>query len=205
MKVVLSDMSNPTELSMQHLKRIVRYLVGRPLVAWTFDVQELPSQVVYECDSDWAEDRTTRRSTTSIFGYFGAHLLETQVASQAVVALSSGEAEFYAIGRAAASSILLRQFFEQCGVAVASVVASDSSAGRSIATRIGSGKVRHLQIRDLWVQERVRNKELMIQRVATEVNTSDLGTKYLDKNRMMKLMELAGLRPMTKGLAAGRA
>ena len=31
--------------------------------------------------------------------------------------------------------------------------ASDSSAARGICTRTGSGKVRHLSIKELWIQE----------------------------------------------------
>ena len=86
---------------------------------------------------------------------------------------------------------------------VKSQVNSDSNAARGIASRIGSGKVRHLQIRDLWVQERVRSGELQLGKVGTDVNRSDMGTKYLDGKRIEKLMEMASLRIITKGLIAG--
>ena len=202
-KVILADMTRPLVISMFRLKRLVRYLHGRRELWWMYDRQDMPRAVVYETDSDWADDEVTRKSTSSVFGFFGSHLLETQVASQPVVALSSGEAEFYAIGRGAASAIMMRQFFAQCGIEVRSRVSSDSSAGRAIASRIGSGKVRHLQIRDLWVQERVREGDLLLDRVSTLENRSDLGTKYLDRSRMDLLMSMSGLRPTTKGPAAG--
>ena len=202
-KVILTDMGKPTVISMLRLRRCVRYLHGRRELGWFYEKQEMPKEVLYETDSDWAEDEITRKSTSSVYGFFGGHLLETQVASQPVIALSSGEAEFYAIGRGAASAIMMRQFFQQCGIEVASKVHSDSNAGRAIATRIGSGKVRHLQIRDLWVQERVRLGELQLGRVDTENNRSDLGTKHLDGKRVLKLLEMSNLRLLTKGLAAG--
>ena len=202
-KVILTDMGKPTVISMLRLRRCVRYLHGRRELGWFYEKQEMPKEVLYETDSDWAEDEITRKSTSSVYGFFGSHLLETQVASQPVVALSSGEAEFYAIGRGAASAIMMRQFYQQCGIEVASKVHSDSNAGRAIATRIGSGKVRHLQIRDLWVQERVRLGELQLGRVDTESNRSDLGTKHLDGKRVLKLLEMSNLRLLTKGLAAG--
>ncbi|CAK0858488.1 unnamed protein product [Prorocentrum cordatum] len=202
-KVILTDMGKPTVISMLRLRRCVRYLHGRRELGWFYEKQEMPKAVLYETDSDWAEDEITRKSTSSVYGFFGSHLLETQVASQPVVALSSGEAEFYAIGRGAASAIMMRQFYQQCGIEVASKVHSDSNAGRAIATRIGSGKVRHLQIRDLWVQERVRLGELQLGRVDTESNRSDLGTKHLDGKRVLKLLEMSNLRLLTKGLAAG--
>ena len=77
-----------------------------------------------------------------------------------------------------------------------------------IATRIGSGKLRHLAIRDLWVQEKVRAGELKLGKVKSEDNTSDLGTKHLDLQRVLKLVEMTGLkfgevkRAGTRGLAA---
>ena len=132
-------------------------------------------------------------------------MLETQVATQAVVALSSGEAEFYALGRAAASVIMMRQVFEQCGfVGVVGVVQSDSSAARGIASRIGSGKLRHLHIRDLWIQEKTRSGEIKLECARSEDNTSDLGTKYLDRKRIDKLIGLAGLMFETVGPAGAR-
>jgi len=133
----------------------VRYLKGRRKLEWHYDYQGVPKKVTYETDSDWAEDETARKSSSSVYGLFGAHLLDMQVASQPVVARSNGEAEFYAIGRGAASAIMMTQ------------VSNDSCAGRALASRIGSGKVRHLHIRDLWTQERQRSGELELGRRST--------------------------------------
>ena len=196
-------MSRPLVIRMLRLRRCVRFLKGHRTLEWQYDYQVMPRQVLYEVDSDWAEDEETRKSTNSIYGFFGVHLLETQVAAQAVIALSSGEAEFYAIGRGAASAIMMRLFYGECGVAVKSQVCSDSNAGRAIASRIGSGRVRHLQIRGLWLQERVRAGELELGRVNSADNRSDLGTQYLERGRIMKLLEITNLRLTTKGLAAG--
>ncbi len=187
-KCVLNDMHSPTKRSLLRAKRIGRYLKGKPILEWQFPKQDLPKRVVYQSDSDWAADMDTRKSTTCVF------LLETQVATQAVVALSSGEAEFYAVGRAAASAIMMRQFYEQVGLPVRAVIQSDSSAARGMASRIGCGKIRHLQIRDLWIQERVRSGDLLLEKALTADNTSDLGTKHIDAKRIEKLVGLAGMR-----------
>ena len=202
-KGVLGDMVKPLQISMLRLKRIVRYLRGRRELCWIYKRQSMPTEIVYETDSDWADDELTRKSTSSVYGYLGRHLIETQVASQPVVALSSGEAEFYAIGRGAASAIMIRQFLGQCDIKIEAVIRSDSSAGRAIATRIGSGKLRHLHIRDLWIQERVRARDLRLERVSTEDNTSDLGTKHLDRKRMNKLMSMANLQGAELQCAVG--
>lgn len=209
LKNVLQDVHSPCRRSLMRIKRIGRYLIDRPGILWRYPIQETPTRVMYQSDSDWGDDKEHRKSTTCIFGYFGAHLLETQVANQAVIALSSGEAEFYAMGRAAASAIMMKQVLFQCRFPnMEAVVQSDSSAARGIASRIGSGKLRHLQIRDLWIQEKTRNGEIKLEKQKSEDNTSDLGTKYLDRKRIDKLIAMACLvfevvQPAgAKGLAA---
>ena len=202
-KCILVDMKGPTKLSLLRCKRIGRYLKGKPVLLWRFPKQKLPTRVVYQTDSDWAECKETRKSTTCIFGFFGSHLLETQVAGQSLIALSSGEAEFYAIGRGSASALMMKYFLEQVGIEVVAVIQSDSSAARGIASRIGCGKLRHLHIRDLWIQEKVRSGELVLERALTEDNTSDLGTKHIDGRRIEKLVGLAGMK--FQGSVAGQA
>ena len=48
MKVVLADMHNPMVISMARLKRIGRYLAGRPVLVWQVPLQKLPDKVIYQ-------------------------------------------------------------------------------------------------------------------------------------------------------------
>ena len=75
-KIVLADMGRPMVISMLRLRRVERYLHGRREVWWVFDRQYIPKAVVYETDSHWADDEMTRKSTSSVFGFFGGHLLD---------------------------------------------------------------------------------------------------------------------------------
>ena len=52
-------------------------------------------------------------------------------------------------------------------------VLSDSAAARGTVKRAGSGRVKHLEARWLWIQERVRCSELNVDVVDTLLNTSD--------------------------------
>ena len=56
------------------------------------------------------------------------------------------------------------------------------------------GKVRHLATGDLWIQQRVHQKRLEIEKLPGEVNPSDAMTKGLDRVRLDKLMGLIGIR-----------
>ena len=57
-------------------------------------------------------------------------------------------------------------------------VGTDSSAAAGITERLGSGRVRHLEVKDLWIQEKVRSHELKISRVKPEYHRADLLTKF---------------------------
>ena len=44
-------------------------------------------------------------------------------------------------------------------------LSEDSSAAKGIADRTGLGKVRHIEVNQLWIQDKVKNKEFEIKRV----------------------------------------
>ena len=63
----------------------------------------------------------------------------------------------------------------------------DNSAGRSFLLRSGVGRIRHISVHVLWMQQRVKEKGLIPSRVPSRENPADLGTKRLAKDRMKYL------------------
>ena len=72
------------------------------------------------------------------------------------------------------------------------VVYADSSAALAIADRKGSGKLRHVNIRMLWIQEKEQRGEVGLREVNGAVNPADLMTKYMAGPRMVDLMRRLG-------------
>ena len=87
---------------------------------------------------------------------FGSHPEDSCSVTQDTVSLSSGEAELKALNRGAAGIIQTSEILKGLGMEVKRRAYSDSSAGRGMTQRRGSGKVRHLEGRELWLQEKVR-------------------------------------------------
>ena len=123
----------------------------------------------------------------------GAHYLDGWVSGQQLVALSSGEAEFYALGRLVAGLLFLKWLGEELGTELRVKARSDSSAARGMAGRTGSGAVKHLETRWLWLQERVRAKQVEVERVRGVFNPADLGTKILSGDKIVELCRSIGL------------
>ena len=99
----------------------------------------------------------------------GAHvpggILKTWSSTQASIAQSSGEAEYYALVRAASESLGMQSLMRDMGWDAKIRLLVDSSAAKSIASRTGLGKLMHLEIQVLWLQEAVRRKKVVSSKV----------------------------------------
>ena len=181
-KELCRKMSSPDSKSWMRLKRLGRYLVGEPREKLEFKFQDMPEELHVWVDTDHAGCRETRKSTSGGVMMMGSHCLKHWSTTQAVVSLSSGESEYYGIVRGAAQGFGMKSMWDDLGVAVKLVVNTDASAARGIAMRKGLGKVRHIEVNQLWVQDRVQRGELEIRKVSTNVNLADVLTKYVDRS-----------------------
>ena len=96
-KEVSREMARPTKGAWRRLKKVVRYLLGREAVVWWYEWQEGGSGIRIWADSDWGGSRWDRRSTSGGVLKLGKHCIKTWSSTQGAVALSSAEAEFYAM------------------------------------------------------------------------------------------------------------
>ena len=109
----------------------------------------------------------------------GTHLLKHWSSTQKVLTLSSGEAELAGVVKGASEGYGLQSLALDLGIVLKFSVFADSSAAIGICRRTGIGKVRHLAVQQLWVQERVRSGGFRLIKVAGVDNPADLYTKYL--------------------------
>ena len=58
-------------------------------------------------------------------------------------------------------------------------VSTDASAAKGIASRRGLGKIRHIEVHQLWVQDKVAEGEIKIRKVDGKANLADLLTKHV--------------------------
>ena len=112
---------------------------------------------------------------------------------QGVQTTSSGQAEFYGATSVAMEGRLVKYLFEWLDYAVAYYLHADIRAAKAMMLREGVGKVKHLDIRALWIQqERVENG-LRVRKVPGEENPADLGTKAHPVARFEKLRSMVSI------------
>ena len=141
-------------------------------------MQDDDGVVVYS-ETDWAGCVRTRKSTSGGCILIGSHLIKTWSSTQSSVALSSGEAEFYGVVEAAGYGLGYQALLHDFGMQKQLTVFTDSTAALGIASRLGLGKLRHLDTNTLWVQQAVRCKRLILRKVLGEENPADVFTKHI--------------------------
>ena len=89
-------MAAPTRGGWRKLKRLGRYLVGKPRAILRYELQEEPGMLTGFSDSDWAGCKRTAKSTSGGAIMRGAHMIKSWSSTQKSITLSSGEAELVA-------------------------------------------------------------------------------------------------------------
>ena len=158
------------------LRKFLRWFVGCPLLDQIFPagngetLEEEGATLVAFCDSNWgSESNTGRKSTSGGVIYVVAGSLWFCVKGysrlQTVVALSSAEAELFAIAEAAKEIAGLGQLASHIWGELTKPLAiyTDSASARQIAGMEGFlRRMRRVDIRLCFIQDRVHQHELVI-------------------------------------------
>ena len=163
-------MSNPTQQSLAKLKRVARYLKRERQWSQVFKYGKTVEEVTTFTDSDWAGCKETRKSSSALKAY---------TRKQKIIARSSAEAELYAAALGASESKGIVSLLRDLGYEKKPLLAID--ANEHILHRQGIGKLKHIDVAYLWIQDEIRSHRLRARRVRSEDDVADLGTKPLSK------------------------
>ena len=151
-KETARGMASPRQSHMDKLIRIAKYLVGHMRYVTKFSKQEQVHSLNCYGDSDFAGKVETRKSTSGGIMMLGDHPIKSWSSTQTVIALSTGEAELYAINKSAASGQGTQSLLCDLGVKLDVRVCTDATTGKAMASRRGLGKVRQIAVNELWIQ-----------------------------------------------------
>ena len=106
---------------------------------------------------------------------YGGHTVLHWCRMQDAIALSSGEAELKAACKGVQEALGLREALEfLVGHHIPLTHHTDASAAHGIIKRRGAGAVKHLTVRQLWLQEVMRQKDTQSLKIARFYNPSDI-------------------------------
>lgn len=152
-------------------------------------------------DSSWADCKSTRTSTSSGMVFLNGALILSICRAPASVALSSCEVELYAANGLMVECMyphrlckfLCNDSIEVNGKDVQQRLYIDSSSAMALMQRAGTGRLKHLQIKQFFLQNLLGAGIFTVHKINTKINPDDLNTKRLSGERRKFLGKLSGL------------
>ena len=205
-KELCRSLQSPTQQNEKQLKHVLRYLKGS--LQYTTCLKPPRKRVVEQAstieiqafaDSDWAGCAKTRKSTSGASLALWGVTIATSSRTQATQALSSAEAELYAMGMAIQDALHLQSLLQELKLTQLAkpfelTVYTDSSSGKALASKLGlTRKSKHVQLRLSFMQDLVASGQLKLSRVPSERNPADVLTKYLQASTLHKLLPKLGV------------
>ena len=193
-KELARNLAKPRASDWAKLKKLCRYLRGTSNAVLSLGGDNEPSnQLEVFSDSDWATGES-RRSTSGGAILSGGWLLNSWSRTQPTVALSSCEAEFMAISTSLVEAKAVQSLARELGSELEISLNTDSSSAKALAMRRGFGRLKHMAVKQPWVQQEFREKGFKLNKVPTASNPADVLTKPVTPKVLWALAESLGLQ-----------
>ena len=179
-------MSAPTRGSWKGLLKLGKYLKNHCRSGYTYPYQDSVKELIVWTDTDYAGCKRTRKSTSGGTVMWGSHLIKSWSSTQSVVALSSGEAEYYGLVKAVSKAMGIQALLRDFGIHMTITANTDASAAKGIALRQALGKARHLNTSQLLLQYKVANDGVKTPKIPTHSNHADAITKHVNAENIAK-------------------
>ncbi|XP_040986320.1 uncharacterized mitochondrial protein AtMg00810-like [Juglans microcarpa x Juglans regia] len=166
-------MQNPTSAHWTAAKLVLRYLKNT-LDHGLFYKPGSFSINAY-CDFDWAGDPEDKRSTCGYGVYVGSNLISWSAKKQHVVSKSSTEAKYHCLALVTVEVYWLRMLLCELKVSLESapVVWCDNISVLALT----SNPIFHARSKHIEVDEKVANRDIILQHVSTSLQSADFFTK----------------------------
>jgi hypothetical protein len=187
--------SNPTQLHLDGITRAYAYAKGTRDTGITYTRQN-PRLLGY-CDADWAGCLDTRRSTTGYMFTLAGGPISWSSAIQKVVAQSTCEAEYMALGEAVKEALWIKDFINDLGTIIrfdtVPIYVDNESAVKLAKNPEFHQRSKHIDIRHHFLRDHVRQGTIQVIWISGKENPADMLTKALDPVKFDKICRDIGI------------
>ena len=198
--------AKPTRAHLVLTKHVLRYLAGTRTLALQLGKPSdtLPSTIagfmqnVGCSDADWASDAIDRKSILGYSFFFEGSLVSWSTVKQKSIALSSTEAEYYAMTHAFKEALWLRVFlsFMKFPIPKPFPILSDNQAACSLSNSLSiSARSKHIDIRHHFIRTHVQDGIFSTTWIPTADMPADIFTKSLPSIVFVRHRNVLGLSP----------
>ena len=173
--------SNPTEAHKTAVKRIFRYLKKTMNLALKYCKDGKP--VTGFSDADWGGDLDDRRSTTGNLFLLAGGAVSWLSKKQAVVALSTTEAEYVALSLAAQEATWLQKLLTDLQMPTEPIVIKEDNHGALALSRnpIVHSRTKHIDIRFHFIRKALEDGIVDVAYCPTSEMVADILTKPIPR------------------------
>ncbi|XP_062081225.1 secreted RxLR effector protein 161-like [Humulus lupulus] len=193
--VLSKYMSNLGKLNWLAMKWIFRYLIGTTDIGLVFKQSQNPTLVEGFCDSDYAGDRDTRRSTSAYYFLVWENCISWKVQLQPVVALSTTKAVYVSATEAIKEAVWIKGVLKELKLlkSIPIIYSNNQSSIHLCKNHVFHDKTKHVEIKYHFIRDKVTQGEVTVEKVPTEHNPADMGTKVVTLSKFKHCMNLLGI------------
>ncbi|KAI3816802.1 hypothetical protein L1987_16507 [Smallanthus sonchifolius] len=188
-------MQNPKKPHLIAVRRILKYVKATVNFGLRFKRETNPKLVGY-CDSDYAGDLDTRRSTTGYVFMFGSGAISWCSKRQPTVSLSTTESEYRAAAMAAQECTWLVQLLEELHQKVTyqvKLMCDNVSAIKLAKNPVFHARTKHIEVHYHFIREKVLKGEIEMVQVGTKEQVADLFTNGLSSMKLLGFVKEMGI------------
>ena len=187
--------ANPSDAHLHYAKYVLRYLQGTKAYRLRYQGASNDGLISYS-DSDWAEDRDDRHSTSGFIFLMAGAAISWASRRQPTISLSSTEAEYKAASDTCRQLVWLRTFGEELGddMSRPTPMCLDNQGSIFLSVNpVIDRRTKHIEVRYHFIREQVELGSTEIFYVATADQLADSLTKNVPLAILSKFTQEIGL------------
>ncbi|WVZ89077.1 LOW QUALITY PROTEIN: hypothetical protein U9M48_035533 [Paspalum notatum var. saurae] len=180
--------ADPKESHLTAVRRILRYLKHTPSIGLWYP-KGASFELLGYTDSDFAECRVERKSTSRGCYLLGRSLVSWFSKKQNCVSLSTAEAEYIAAGSSCAQLLYMKQTLKDYGVELSRIplLCDNESPVKLTNNPVQHSRTKHIDIRHHFIGDHVTKGDILLRNVGTKEQLADIFTKPLDESNFCRL------------------
>ena len=200
MGLVSRYMEKPTELHMMTVKRVLRYLRGTTELGICYQKRGRSDGLIAYSDSDYAGDLDDRRSTSGYVFMMSSGAVAWSSKKQAIVTLSTIEAEFISAAACACQAIWMQRVLKQLRWNQESCViyCDNSSTIKLSKNPVMHGRSKHIVVRYHFLRDLSKDGDIELKYCSSQEQVADIMTKPLKLDTFVNLRNQLGVCDIPK-------
>ena len=194
--ILAQRVTKPRVIDMQEALRVAKYLASTKHLALKLYNPDVDQNLFAYCDADHGENKIDGKSNSGVMIFVNGALMSWSSRKQTLVALSTCDAELYAINEAVKDILWFKSVLPTFKIdsTEPTKINSDSQAAIDmIKNNNYRDKAKYIRLRGQHVHDYLQKLQISLNKVSSEDNLADLLTKPLNGVKLKSLRERSGM------------